>query len=371
MIETPPPRELVELLATASDGAHTYQARPGSAKMLAALRALWSVDESTGIFVSSGVSGAFVSLGKVLRDEAAAAGTLGGATQPFVVLAEPCYPYHARQLKSTYPEIELRYVRLDAIDAETLRGAAALVLTNPGNPTGRVIAADRMRTLVTASADAGALLVIDEIYHDLIYEPAPPASSPLALYPGAMPAHVLLFRGFSKSLGLQSWRLGAALGDPARIATLIAVHDPIYICGSFAQAALATFLARDDGAAFRAHSRRLARLLARNAALYGTVFGEALGWTAEPVQGAMYLMLRHTEASDEDAMIRALDAGVGVAPGSMFYGDAPANTQTVRIHTGSTAENADAIVSRLLRRVGATDARIAEVLAAHPHPTAA
>jgi histidinol-phosphate/aromatic aminotransferase/cobyric acid decarboxylase-like protein len=41
--------------------------------------------------------------------------------------------------------------------------------------------------------------------------------------------HVFVCRGYSKTLGAQSWRLGYAVSHPETIKSLMTHHDPIYI----------------------------------------------------------------------------------------------------------------------------------------------
>jgi aspartate/methionine/tyrosine aminotransferase len=74
---------------------------------------------------------------------------------------------------------------------------------------------------------------------------------------------------------------------------------------------------------------------------------KALGWTPVEPEGTMYGMFRHTGVSDMDEVIRALEAGIGVSPGNIFFAGQPANTGYIRIHCGVTREKALAIAERL------------------------
>jgi DNA-binding transcriptional MocR family regulator len=72
----------------------------------------------------------------------------------------------------------------------------------------------------------------------------------------------------------------------------------------------------------------------RNVAMLGPAMAEVFGWKFIQPLGSMYIMFRHTEASDLDAVIRALKRGVGVAGGSMFFEHDPVNTGFIRVHVG-------------------------------------
>ena len=53
----------------------------------------------------------------------------------------------------------------------TVARSHALILVNPHNPTGRVLAVDELRPLVTAAQATGTLLIADEVHADLVYSP--------------------------------------------------------------------------------------------------------------------------------------------------------------------------------------------------------
>ncbi|GGO95952.1 aminotransferase class I/II-fold pyridoxal phosphate-dependent enzyme [Wenjunlia tyrosinilytica] len=59
------------------------------------------------------------------------------------------------------------------------RGATAIVLSNPHNPTGRVWQADDIRRLAAAAAEQGAVLISDEVHSDLVH---PGGAHPVAVH---------------------------------------------------------------------------------------------------------------------------------------------------------------------------------------------
>jgi len=61
----------------------------------------------------------------------------------------------------------------------------------------------------------------------------------------------------------------------------------------------------------------------------------------------MYGMFYHKATSDKEAVVAALKAGVGVAPGKMFYPSQPVNTGYIRIHVGISRAKAELIVKNL------------------------
>src|SRR3954465_10544490 len=93
---------------------------------------------------------------------------------------------------------------------------AILVLTLPDNPTGTVAPAPLVEAVCDVARDHRLLVVCDEIYRDLAYEPEA-LLSPATL----LPESVFVTNGLSKSMALGGWRIGfcrlpdGPLGDEA------------------------------------------------------------------------------------------------------------------------------------------------------------
>ena len=78
-----------------------------------------------------------------------------------------------------------------------------LVLTLPDNPTGTVASAEVVREVCEIAEAAGLLIVCDEIYRDLAYEPERFVSPAEVL-----PERTFVTTGLSKHLALGGWRVG-------------------------------------------------------------------------------------------------------------------------------------------------------------------
>ncbi|MGX2995723.1 pyridoxal phosphate-dependent aminotransferase [Streptomyces sp. JNUCC 64] len=82
----------------------------------------------------------------------------------------------------------------------------AVVVTVPDNPTGTVAAPDTVRRLAAVARELDLVIVSDEIYGDLVYDPEAPAVSP-AFH---APERTIVTTGLTKNLGLGGWRTGVA-----------------------------------------------------------------------------------------------------------------------------------------------------------------
>jgi aspartate aminotransferase len=86
------------------------------------------------------------------------------------------------------------------------RPIRSVLVTLPDNPTGRVASPATVAALCEV-ADAHELIIIcDEIYRDLVHDPATPVLSPAQL----VPERTVVTTGASKNLALGGWRIGVA-----------------------------------------------------------------------------------------------------------------------------------------------------------------
>ena len=106
--------------------------------------------------------------------------------------------------------------------AATGRRIGSVVVTLPDNPTGRVARPATVRALCEIAAAHQLIIISDEIYRDLVHDPATPILSPAEV----APQQTVVTTGLSKSLALGGWRIGAArmpdgpLGERLRRALL-------------------------------------------------------------------------------------------------------------------------------------------------------
>ena len=93
-----------------------------------------------------------------------------------------------------------------------------LILSNPNNPTGRVLSAPEWATLLKVTTDFPELWVLsDEIYEGISFGNVPVPT--LLAQSGAGPRH-LVVSGYSKSLALAGWGIGCLVA-PAGLAAAV------------------------------------------------------------------------------------------------------------------------------------------------------
>jgi aspartate aminotransferase len=92
--------------------------------------------------------------------------------------------------------------------AARARGAepTMIVFSNPDNPTGTFARPSLIRQLCDIAVSEGLFIVSDEIYRDVIHDPAAAFLSPAEI----APERTVVTSGLSKSLALGGWRIGVA-----------------------------------------------------------------------------------------------------------------------------------------------------------------
>lgn len=206
------------------------------------------------------------------------------------------------------------------------RTVAALVAT-PSNPTGTLLERPALQGLIDAVAARDGVLLVDEIYHGLIYD----GDAPSAL---ALSDDVFLINSFSKYFCMTGWRLGwLVVPEPYRRAVEKLMQNLFIAAPTLAQyAALAAFqndtLAILDERRYEFQRRRDFLLPALR----------EIGFSI-PVtpQGAFYLYAdasRFTDDSQALAKVLLEEAGVAVTPGLDFGSHHPERNLRFAYTTG-------------------------------------
>jgi len=213
------------------------------------------------------------------------------------------------------------------------RPIRSVLMTLPDNPTGRLARPATVAALCEVAAAYELVIICDEIYRDLVHDPATPLLSPAE----AAPARTVITTGASKNLALGGWRIGVArmpagpLGHRLR-RSLLGVGSEIWSAPAapVQQAAALAFSGSPP------ISRRIASSRALHASIARAVAGvcTAAGLVVPPPQAAFYvypdfdpwrdhLRSRH-QVTTSAGLARLLLRRYGAAtlPGSAF-GEAP------------------------------------------------
>ena len=197
--------------------------------------------------------------------------------------------------------------------AAKLRGARAMVLNSPNNPTGWTATHAELVSILELCRANGVWLISDEVYSRLVYDGSGVAPSLLDV---ADPSdRVIVCNSFSKTYAMTGWRLGWMVlptGARDQVAEIVEVtHSgaaPFIQAGAIAALADEAFVGE-----FRAHCARGRQLAVDGlAGLNGIRFA--------PPDGAFYAFIGVDGLQDSLALTLALvkEHGVALAPGSAF-----------------------------------------------------
>ena len=253
-------------------------------------------------------------------------------------IAYPTYDIGARLAGAT---------PMAADDVEAWRGRTdvrLVWLNSPSNPTGRVLSVEELRAVVDAARRCGAIVVSDECYALLAWDPPWARDGvPSLLDPrvtGGRLDGLLAVHSLSKQSNLAGYRAAFAVGDPALVASLLEIrkHAGMMVPGPV-QAAMTVALA-DDAHVVEQH----VRYARRRAALAGAL--EGAGYVVDGSPAGLYLWVT-SPGHGQDCWATVADLaelGILVAPGA-FYG--PAGARHVRVALTASDTDIARAVGRL------------------------
>jgi aspartate/methionine/tyrosine aminotransferase len=241
-----------------------------------------------------------------------------------VLVADPGYPANRHIVRVV--EGAPRAVAVDSASAYQLapdhlerhwgpRTVAALV-ASPSNPTGTLISTERLAQMAEIARAKGGTLIVDEIYHGLVYE----GDYTTAL---ALADDVLVINSFSKYFNMTGWRLGWMVAPEAYAQELDKLAQNLYLAAPTPaqHAALAAF----NPETLAILEKRRQELKARRDYLVPEL--RRLGFDIPVMpQGAFYVYAgcgKLTKDSFGFARDLLEQAGVAITPGVDFGANAP------------------------------------------------
>lgn len=236
-----------------------------------------------------------------------------------VLMADPGYPcnrHFARLLEARPVGIPVGVdtgfqLTADLVARHWGPQTRGVLVANPGNPTGTVLSHGELAAIHALVRQRGGWLLVDEIYHELIYDGDEPTAA-------ALGDDVIVINSFSKYWCMTGWRLGWLLAPEWVMPAIDRLAQNIFLA--------APTPAQHAGlAAFGADSRRVteankADLMARRDWLVPALGRLGFGVPVAP-RGAFYVYADIGAHGRDGAVLadRLLDeAGVAITPGNDF-----------------------------------------------------
>ncbi|MEV7523945.1 aminotransferase class I/II-fold pyridoxal phosphate-dependent enzyme [Streptomyces sp. NPDC091371] len=202
-----------------------------------------------------------------------------------------------------------------------------MVLTLPDNPTGTLAPPAMIRELCAIAEEEGLLIVSDEIYRDVVHDPATDYLSPAEVAPES----TVIATGLSKSLALGGWRIGVARfpegpwGDWIRTG-VVSVASEVWstLAGPMQEVAAYAFSEPEEIRDRLRASARLHGIVARDVHRICV----AAGAKCRPPTGAFYVypdfepvreeLAKHEVGDSPSLARRMLDLGIVVLAGHLL-----------------------------------------------------
>ena len=149
-----------------------YEASPGMPKLIDAVQNYYAglgVDlDASDILITTGGSEALLLTCLSILD-------------PYteVIIPEPYYPNYTTFVHAaggviralpTNPWEGYRYAQRERIESLITPNTRAIMITNPGNPTGVVLSQEEMRMIADVAKEHGLFLICDEVYREFCYD---------------------------------------------------------------------------------------------------------------------------------------------------------------------------------------------------------
>jgi len=214
----------------------------------------------------------------------------------------------------------------------------ALLVASPSNPTGTLLGENKLREFHAIAAAQGGSLIVDEIYHGLVYDEQ--ATTALAVSDD-----IFVVNSFSKYFGMTGWRLGWLIAPDDYVADIDKLAQNLFLAApTIAQyAALKAF---DEESISILESRRREFRQRRDYLLPAL---RELGFEIAVIpQGAFYLYANCSRFSNDSFSFASRlleEAGVAITPGIDFGTHQPETH--VRFAYTTSLENLQEGVERL------------------------
>ena len=236
----------------------------------------------------------------------------------------------------------------DEWEAAASRGARALILNTPHNPTGKVFSPSDLAFIAELAARHALLVISDEIYEHIVFDDARHLSP--AAIPG-MRERTIVVNSISKTGNATGWRVGWVIAPAVYTPAIRGFHDTMVIQAPTPLQRAAVALLRLDASAF--DTLRTAYARKRETLTLG--LGRA-GFGVSAPEGAYYLFARYRDvpglggrAPMEAALHLITEVGVASVPGDNFYATEGGGDEYLRFAFCRSVHALEAAACRLAR----------------------
>jgi N-succinyldiaminopimelate aminotransferase len=304
-----PPEVLEAARQAISDGVNQYPPGLGTPALREAIARHQErfygipVDPDREVLVTAGATEAIAATLLALLDEG-----------DEVVTFEPFYDSYGAMIalaRAKHVTVPLRapdfQPDLDELRAAVTSRTRVILINSPHNPTGAVFPRPTLELIVELANEHDAIIVTDEVYEHLVFDPTAP-HIPIATLPGAAERTVTISSG-GKTFSTTGWKIGWLIAPPAIRAAIQSVKQFLtFVNGAPFQPATVVGLGLPD-----AYFRDAAAALERRCGLLSAGLRSA-GFEVSRPAGGYFVVADATPLGHPDAveLCRLLPGLVGV-----------------------------------------------------------
>lgn len=264
-----------------------------------------------------------------------------------VILPCPSYASYSRMIATAngtvvYSKLKNKTWNLDLDDIESkiTRKTAAILISNPNNPTGNIFKKEDLLNLADIAQRNGIYIITDEVYKDFIYNDDNFYS---LAEEDKYKKNVIRVFSFSKAYAMTGWRVGYLHSEKKVINRIIGTHDSLITCAPVASqygAIAAIKYGKKDLEKFNKIlklRREQTYKLLKNISLFEDVKLPEAGYFFFP-------LVKNIKNTDNFVMSLLKNKKVALVPGSAF---GPNGEKRVRICFGQEQNQINDALSRL------------------------
>jgi aminotransferase len=118
-------------------------------------------------------------------------------------------------------------IDMEVLEKKITNKTKMIWMCNPSNPTGHLFSRQNLEIIADVAQRHNLMVFVDEIYEKLVYDGARHIS--IGSLPG-MEDRTITANGFSKAYAMTGWRIGYAVAEKERSATLRKLHYYAVLC---------------------------------------------------------------------------------------------------------------------------------------------
>ena len=159
--------------------------------------------------------------------------------QDEVIILAPYWVSYPEMVKMVYgrpvivqPEDGTFQPRLEDVEAAVGSYTKAIIVNSPNNPSGHVYPAEFIAALVELCERKGVYLVMDDIYHKLVFDGTRPAPAYGFTQESIDTSKIIVINGISKLYGMTGFRIGWTIGPRPLVNVMVNVQSQTTSCPS-------------------------------------------------------------------------------------------------------------------------------------------